>query len=354
MAALSLKSVVESTFDVVKGRSTEHELVILCPEPGCGDRSGNRSVNLKTGKTNCWRCNKGGNFVLWARKLGYELDVVISGSSVDQLIEMLDRKEERVFVPSASDVKLPKGFTPCAEDMDSVYTRLIGKMAVRKNLELKDFVKAGVGFTKADPAWESFAIFPVVEYGRVVYFQGRTYTDEPGEKTKKFPSRSEVPLSAKYWVYGLDDLRKPQSKVAVVVESILNVLSLRKKFSEQGVVDKVPVCVFKHSISKPQAAKIMKCKNVDEICLLFDHDAIQLAWESSSKLSSLMKITIAEMPSTDDNKKMDANDNVDVAYQVIQSRKRADVATSRLTRNILLADRKPEFDLRSIRFDSSR
>jgi hypothetical protein len=70
----ALKAIVEDLFQVVKDRSTNTELVFVCPQPGCGDNTGNRSVNLQTGKTNCFRCNKGGDFAKWARWLGYVID----------------------------------------------------------------------------------------------------------------------------------------------------------------------------------------------------------------------------------------------------------------------------------------
>ena len=107
-----------------------------------------------------------------------------------------------------------------------------------------------VGFTKDFASkWEPFAIFPGLEYDRIVYYQGRTYYDDPGMSTKRFPNRTEAPLSSKYWIYNIDALNGPGVRMAVVVESILNVLSLQKQFNLEGVTDMVPVCVFKHLVS---------------------------------------------------------------------------------------------------------
>src|SRR4051812_49135424 len=73
MTGAVLKSQVEALFEVVRHKSTSEELAFICPEPTCTDKSGHRSVNLKSGKTGCFICNKGGDFVFWARKLGYPL-----------------------------------------------------------------------------------------------------------------------------------------------------------------------------------------------------------------------------------------------------------------------------------------
>jgi hypothetical protein len=202
----------------------------------------------------------------------------------------------------------------------SVYTRLITEMAVRKNLTGQDFMAAGVGYTPDDPLWEAYAIFPVIEYGLNVYYQGRTYIDIPGESTKRFPSRTGIKWGASYWIYNLDTVRETQPKLVVIVESILNVLSLRRKFRELGWRHAVPVCVFKHSLSQVQTIKLLRCQGVDEFCLLFDHDAIGATWRAVGALAEKKKVTVAEMPGRADNKKLDPNDDVAAAIEAIERR----------------------------------
>jgi hypothetical protein len=318
-----LKHEIENTFRVVPGKSTSEELVFMCPE--CGDRSGHRSVNLKTGKTFCWRCNKGKNnkgyFLAWAKALGYQFNND-GGQSlpVEQVLYGADDQDGAV--PLIQEVKLPKGFMEIKHRPKSVYTKLIGDMAKRKNLTLPDFFEAGVGYTMDTPLWEPYAIFPVREFDICVYYQGRTYIDVPGETTKKFPSRSEVKYGAAYWVYNIDEVRASQPEIVIIVESILNVLSLRWKLRELGW-DKtvVPVCVFKHHISQVQVIKLARCVGVKEFCFLFDHDAIEQTWRNISGLANRRKVSVAEMPMLDGNEKMDANDNVDAAIGAIEKRK---------------------------------
>ena len=325
----ALKAAVDALFTVIKDRSSSTELCFVCPQPGCGDSTGNRSVNLKTGLTFCFRCNNGGDFVHWARHLGYEVEddgLRAHAVPIDELVfdPPRDRRDE---LPVVASVPLPKGFAYCHDRPRSVYTELIGEMAERKNLALQDVLDARVGFTKIDPRWERYAIFPSFEYDQVVYYQGRTYVDVEGESTKLFPSRQEVPHGAKYWVYGIDELRTAQAPIAIAVESILNVLSLRRFLAENSITGVVPVCVFKHYISKPQARKLMQLPFLQEICLLYDHDATDSSWEKAPLLADKVKITVAEMPPGPGGAKNDPNDDVKSAWQVFEARQRADAVT---------------------------
>lgn len=314
---------IESVFKVMRDRSTADEIVIVCPE--CGDQSGNRAINIKTGKTFCWRCNKGrngkGHFGAWARALGYTFTSDDGSSSVPVAELLYEPEVDKSTVPVLQEVELPEGFTPIVRTPKSIYTQLITKMARRKNLDYDDFVEAGVGYTMDHPVWEPFAIFPVREYDMCVYYQGRTYVDVPGETTKKFPSRREVTFGAGNWVYNIDVVRAHKPEIVVLVESILNVLSLRRKFRELGWTTVVPVCVFKHHLSQVQAIKLLRCTGVKEFCMLFDHDAIDLTWKMVSALSNKVTVTIAEMPASAENKKLDPNDDVESAITAIEKRK---------------------------------
>jgi hypothetical protein len=320
-----LRREIDALFTVVPDRCSGDEVVIICPIQGCGDRTGNRSINLKNGKTNCWRCNRAfSSFEKMCRALGLE----VSGddltepdlSSAEQALEVL--KPPKLISPVIAEVKLPRGFTPLAKDPDSIYTRLIADMAERKHLSLQDFEAAGVGFTKLDPRWEPYAIFPVREWGRVVYFQGRLYQERPGEPTKRFPARHEAPLSSRYWVYNLDAARQRNVKVVVVVESILNVLSLERKFCQEGVAHEVAaVGVFKHAVSTPQAAKLRALRHVREFCFMFDADATDAAWKAAANFQNFRAASVAELPAVGGNLTFDPNDDAHVAYGAFLRRK---------------------------------
>lgn len=321
MTGPALRQTIESLFQVVRDRSTADEVVIMCPHPGCGDDTGNRSVNIKTGRTNCWRCNHGGNFISWARFLGYTVkdDGIIAIRPIDEMV-FEGRDKEEAPLPVIADIALPSGFKVCDPKRYSVYTELIMEMAERKNLTAADFYEAGVGYTEQSARWEKFAIFPVREYGRTVYYQGRTYCDVPGESTKQFPTRQEAPHSAKYWIYNIDAARKPNVHTVIAMESILNVLSMRWYMRELGVTDVVPVCVFKHYLSAPQARKLTMIPNLREICLLYDHDALRSSWEKSPMISDRIRVSIAQMPPGPGGKKNDPNDDVETAWAAFETR----------------------------------
>jgi len=321
MSALAskIKRTVDELFEVNKDRSTTDELVFICPQPGCADKSGNRSVNLRTGRTNCWRCNVGhANFFKWVQRLGYEVEDGIVDpdiSEVEKLIDETDSIGVRTITPLMSNAKLPRGFRLLKDNPRSTYYRLVAEMAERKNLHISDFIKAGAGYTMEDPYWEPYTIFPVMEWGKLVYYQGRMYGQPPpGEGTKKFPSRREVPLGSKYWVYNIDRVREVKPETIIIVEAIFNVLSLEKKIEKIGAKSVVPVAVFKHNMSKPQISKLLSLRGVKEFCLMFDADSTAESWKSAERLVNQRTATVASLPRTADNRTLDPNDDVDFAW----------------------------------------
>jgi hypothetical protein len=316
--------------EVVRSKSSQEEIVVVCTEPGCTDRSGHRGINTKTGKTNCWICNKGGLFTKWARRQGFEVDDIDENQhkSLEEIV--VDKRPDKMLVAYSSDIKLPEGYTLIKDAPKSVYTRMIEEMAVRKNLDRETFERAGVGFTKTDYRWEPYAIFPVIEWDRVVYFQGRTYRDKPGETTKKFPSRKDAPYGARHWLYNIDKLRQG-AHTAIVVESMLNVLSLENEIRKRGWKGIVPVAIFKHKISQEQMVKLLSCRKLKEVCLMFDDDATADAQASTAGLTNTIRVSVAEMPY-----KVDPNDNAELACDIFMKRAIFDRPVSELK---ALADR---------------
>ena len=324
MISPALKAEIEQQFQIATTRCTTEELVFVCPEAACGDTSGNRSVNLRTGVTSCWRCGKGahnkGNFIAWARANGFTFSTSgdMTGVPLDEVLVMPEAAKSRV--PYIKEIALPKGFIYLRDEPDSAYAKLIGRMARRKHLTLDDFIEVDAGFTRDDNLWEPYCIFPVRELGRTVYYKGRTYIDKAGETTKRFPSRNQVAHGAACWLYNYDEFKDHQAPTVIVVEAVLSVLSLRKRLRALNIRDIVPISVFKHSIGSIQLTKLLQCKWLKEICMMFDHDAIDQTWRQMGNLGSLVKLTIAEMPATEDNKKLDPNDDSVVAMEAFETR----------------------------------
>ncbi len=157
--ANDIRRVVEGVFTVVPEKSNEHEVTIICPEPGCGDRSGNRGINVGTLLTNCWRCGKGGHLGSWAKRLGYELDLEeggrMVGATIDEVAGLLDELSETEHVRPVSgyvpSVELPEGFTYVKDEPDCAYARLIGRMARQEVGALRDFSSLRVGPSRLLP-----------------------------------------------------------------------------------------------------------------------------------------------------------------------------------------------------------
>lgn len=326
MTTNSLRAVLMSAgFDVVD--SSESEVVIICPVKGCGDTKGKCSVNADTLKVHCWRCTNGGNLKKWAKRLGVEIDVAEESATlkeVDGLSQAID-DVTRVRPAYFTDIALPEDFKKLRDNRGSIEHKWIGRMATRKNLTVEDFEAVGAGYVETG-SWEGYCIFPVEQYGNVCYYQGRTYNERAGEITKKFPSREVCPLSSKHWVYGIDEARVTKATNIIIVESILNVLSLRKELKRLGIEGVAPVAVFKHSISREQSLKLASLRHCKDFCLLYDPDATLVALRGVRAQSSIpiKLITVAEMPweeLPDGTKKgIDANDNARIGVKMWKNR----------------------------------
>lgn len=323
---VNLKSAVMSLFQFVPDRSSSTELVIVCPCKGCSDSTGNRSINVKTGKTSCWKCNRGySTFERFCNSLGVNVgEFGVVSTDVDE-VEKLSKdlgNQESKLTPIISQISLPSGFKLLADNRGSAYHRLIEKMAIKKKLTIGDLEEYGAGYTM-DGSWEPYVIFPVIEWGNVVYYQGRTYGAAIDGKTKKFPSRFECPLGSRYWVYNIDEVRVRGVKTVIVVESILNVISLEKKIRSVGAQDKVAAaCVFKHHVSHAQLAKLLALKKLEELCFMYDADSVNASWAEAAKLTNQRVSSVAEIPPV--TRTQDANDDVDLAWKAFENRKRTD------------------------------
>lgn len=313
-----LKDLLERHFDFVKDRSSNEEICIICPE--CEDQTGNRYVNLSSNLTNCWKCDEfKGPVQFLLRHHGVELEQ----EDLEEILGVnpIEEFESEVESDSKSEIsqpiEFPKGFISLRKEPSGAYADLIGDMAQRKKLSLEDFINADVGFTR-EGIWERFAIFPVYEFDKLVYYQGRTYSkSNEGKNTKRFPRKVDVPLGAGNWLYNFNEASK--AKIVIVVESILNVLSLRKILAERHVTEVAVVAVFKHAISRVQLSKMMALPAL-EFCLMFDSDATASSWKSAQKIyQAKRKASIATMPSG-----IDANDDAEVALKMFNAREEFD------------------------------
>jgi hypothetical protein len=196
-------------------------------------------------------------------------------------------------------------------------------MAARKHLDLATLANAGAGFTRDDPRWEPYAIFPCHEWRRPVYYQGRTYVDTPGQSTKRFPSRAECPLSSRYWVYNIDRLRGG-GKVALVVEAVLSVLSLEAELARRGVTGVVPVSVYTHYLSPYQRGKLLACQP-KEVCLMYDGDSYVKSVKDALTMANLVPVSAVELPNEKGCK--DPNDDARLAVDLFLKRQPVDHLT---------------------------
>lgn len=344
MSPDQLRSEIAASFQIVKERSSDEEICIICPVPGCGDKTGNRQINIKTLRTHCWRCQgkqpKHVKTLFRAVGLEFEDDHVLEPN---ELMDLLRGKPQKAMTP-IQEVPLPEGFEMLSENRDSCYWRFCREMAERKHLGIEDLEAVNAGFAR-EGDWEPFCIFPVIEGPRIVYYQGRRYSDEGQEKTKKFPSKKVVPYGPSYWVYNLEALSKESIELVIVVESILNTLSLKRRLRELDLIDTImPVCVFTHFISRSQVAKMLRYRHVKEWCLLFDSDSTDMAEDTALALSAILPTSFAEMPhgtNEDGTERLtnDANDDVDTALLAVNDRRKSHPDRLKKLRNYPPQDR---------------
>jgi hypothetical protein len=320
---------IAAVFEVVKPRSTPEEICIICPVPGCGDKTGNRHINLKTLRTHCFRClePQPNHVKTLFRLIGHEFsqDHVLD---VQELQEVLDGELRPALTP-IQDIPLPAGFRRLSENRQSCYWRFCRDMARRKHLDIEDLEEAGAGFVR-EGLWEPYCVFPVYEGRHLVYYQGRTYTDDGFTLTKRFPSRQDVPYGMSFWIYNLDALANPAVRTVIIVESILNVLSLRRRLRQAGLSDYAAICTFTHRLSRPQVFKLDRYRHITEICVLFDSDSYGLAVQSAQQLDHLRdnlicRLSVARMPvgvNPDGSPRPtnDANDDVEAAWRAVAER----------------------------------
>jgi hypothetical protein len=320
-----IKREIAAVFEVIRNRTTDDEVYILCPVPGCGDKTGNRSINVKTLRTHCWRCSdpQPHHLKTLFRLLGHEMEDYHTMELSE--LEALLRGEVSKPVTPVQDIPLPEGFKPLSQNRKSCYWRFCRDMAERKHLTIEDLEEAQAGFTRSGD-WEPYCIFPVREGPRTVYYQGRTYTDDGFETTKKFPSKKEVPYGPAYWVYNLDAVADLKVQLVIVVESILNMLTLHRKLRELDLHQEIiSVCVFTHRLSRAQVTKFQRYPHVKEFCLLFDSDSTALANKTALALGSTLPLTVAAMPhgvNPDGTVRVtnDANDDVEAALGAVADR----------------------------------
>ena len=325
MNSTRLRHDIASAFQIVKERSTEEEICIVCPVPGCQDKSGNRYINVKTLLTHCYRCEgkSPGHVKSLFHLTGVEFAEDTLALEPADLQELLRDRSKPALTP-VQNIELPEGFSPLRKNRSSCYWKFCQKMAERKHLTIRDLEDAEAGFTRIG-FWEPFCIFPTYEGGRTVYYQGRTYLDDNTDSTKKFPSKKDVPYGARYWIYGLDALADPSIRMVIVVESILNLLSLKKKLRETSQPDIMPICVFTHFLSRSQVTKMQRYPHIKEWCLLFDSDSTGLAESTALKLNALLPASVAKMPPGLEpdgtvRETNDANDDVEAAMKAIDKR----------------------------------
>jgi DNA primase len=193
---------------------------------------------------------------------------------------------EIIQVSAEADVKLPEEFRLISDLDFNLKDTLLSYLAFR-GFDRKTVYRAKIGYCEDGKFW-GYLIAPVFDNGEVVYWQGRRFKN----RTPKFYNPQSSRKSE--LLYCFRQIRKP--KRIVLVESIFNTLTLVGESHSNLILG-----LLGKSLSVEQLDKILIYRNVTEIAVALDPDAIRDAIAIASQLVSLVeKVTIPIFPFKED------------------------------------------------------
>lgn len=251
------------------------------------DASGHLGINTRLNKAHCVRCGWGhGNAASWLEK--FDIHITVSVVDViretDSLKKIFDKKKVQF---DSTTTPLPKEFSRITKDQNDSFTESL----TRKGISIGQMLSNGIGYCESG-AYDGYVIFPFLEDGEVVYFQGRAaYPDllsDPKKKKKNPESRNGMGKNA--WLYGIHRAKKGCKMV--LVEGTLDQISAQS-FFDRNYDNVTVVSIQGTSLSFPspdrhplnsQWGKIAYF-DPEEVMVMLDDDAYKKAVELSNILS---------------------------------------------------------------------
>jgi hypothetical protein len=251
--------------------------------PMCGDSEKKLYWNVDKGVGCCFHSE-----CPWFKDRGgvteYRLKAYFEKEGIEVVVPEVIRADLK------SKLKLPEGFRTL-KSMPDYRSEPIYDYLDSRGLRRKIVNMARVGYVREGDLW-GYMIFPVFNFdGQVIYWQGRRFKNR---KSKFYNPTSSVRDEILYQVRWP---RKP--KTCIVVESIINVLTLESNWGED---DAVIMGTFGTSITEEQFYKILEYNGViKEIVLALDPDALRVAFDFADRLGSIVpKIKVPMFPDGED------------------------------------------------------
>lgn len=252
---------------------------VSCPAKDCSDPSQHCGIHLEKGFFHCWVCGAKGNivkFVMLVLKTNYhQAKITVDKFSDDiipypQEITPASCLTNRNIMPKEASYSLP--------ELHSNYLR-------KRNfdpIQIQRDYKIMACYTTGNYAYH--IIIPIIINGEIVNFTARDVTEQQDNKYKNCPN-NDVLISMKECLYNLDSVKNK----AIICEGVTDVWRIGK-----GCVATMGVEYTSYQLS------LLAQKELDEIYILFDSDAITKAEKLANSISTFCsKVEIVELETGD-------------------------------------------------------
>lgn len=277
-----------------------HEILLDCPKCGARQRC---CLNPVKRKFNCYRCG-GGNLIDWlvdvaSMKRGdaYRLVKGTQTETLEGFDHLINQFMGSDVAPDPATIEHGAGIQKYIQEFI-----WIGHGDATAELMTKDFL-AGRGFSLEEAKlWRLMyaptsrfsgrLIIPVIEDGKVVYFQGRSLSKN--DDLKYLNPGVKDGCWRDHYVWNIDTLTVNKPHRVFVTEGAFNAMSIGLNTCS----------MFGKHVSEPQSMKLRSVlPQGTELIFAFDYGAEYQAWRACTDLSGWFKTRILLMPD-----KRDLND----------------------------------------------
>lgn len=255
----------------------------ICDCPICG-KSDHFYISIYTQKWDCKKCGESGGIYKLLRFLD-KTYLIQEGATVHktELIRKIDDNEEEDISIEIPDI--PKRSLPVGWKVDIKNSYLKNE----RSLSMFEINYYDIGTTNLLNKYKNYIIFPVYENQECKGFVGRYGAKKVPKDLLRY--RNNDGFDSSLLLYGYDDIVKNKTITVILVEGIFDKISVDRFLDLRDGAEVKCVCTFGKKISDVQIAKLLK-KNVKNIILLYDFDAIKEIKKTGIKLDKYFFTTI--------------------------------------------------------------
>lgn len=261
--------------------NTRNHYISDCPY--C-EKSKHFYINRSSQRWDCKKCGEEGNIVKLLHYLG-KLFLLGEFKSLERSkIKLLSEFSENIETEEYEEPpirKMPLGFKRVLSD-EYLKSRRFKKINFQQNT---------IGYSNLIPSLNNYVLFSVVEDGECRGYVAR-YTKNISKDDKK-TLRYKNDKGAKFsnLIFGYDEIIENKTNTVIIVEGIIDKITLDNVLELNKQDDIKAVCTFGKKISFSQTIKLIR-KNVKNIILLLDYDAIKEMKKHGTRLESNFNVEI--------------------------------------------------------------